>query len=254
VDHRIVGTVLPVLEVTLQDGESVVSEPGELSWLSSAIQLRTSTQMAGSKGVFGVLKRALAGGGLFMTEYTARGASGYVAFGTKVPGQILPVEVSPGRAYVIHRHGFLCGTPGVELSIAFQRSLGAGIFGGEGFILERLAGTAQAWIELDGEIVTYDLQPGETLRAHPGHVGAFEESVQFNLTTVPGIKNVIFGGDGLFLAALTGPGRVWLQSTPLPSLAHALSPYLPRVERDAAAGGAGGAVAGAVLKDILGGN
>ncbi|HUX87128.1 MAG TPA: AIM24 family protein [Chloroflexota bacterium] len=252
-DHRIIGTVLPVLEITLDPGESIVSEPGELSWISGSIDLRTSTQIDGAKGLFGVLKRAVAGGGIFMTEYSARGGRGMVAFATKVPGQILPIEVTPGQTYVVHRHGFLCGSPGVELSIAFQRSLGAGVFGGEGFVLEKLGGTAQAWVELDGEIVTYDLQPGETLRVHPGHVGMFEQTVSFNLTTVPGITNAIFGGDGLFLAALTGPGRVWLQSAPLPALAHALTPYLPRVAGDAAAGGAGG-VAGAVIGDLLRGN
>jgi uncharacterized protein (TIGR00266 family) len=247
-DQRIVGTVLPVLELTLAPGESIVSEPGELSWIGSTIELRTTTQTAGAKGFMGVLKRAVAGGGIFLTEYTARGAPGLVAFATKVPGQILPVEVSPGRSYVIHRRGFLCGTLGVELSIAFQRSLGAGIFGGDGFVLQKLGGTAQAWIELDGEIVTYDLAPGETLRVHPGHVGMFEESVSFGLTTVPGIKNALFGGDGLFLAALTGPGKIWLQSAPLPTLAHALQPYLRVTTGEAAATGG---VAGAVINNIL---
>ncbi len=251
-DHRVVGTVMPVLEMLLQPGESIVSEPGELSWMSGTIQLRTSTQMAGAKGFMGVLKRAMAGGGLFMTEYSAQGGAGMVAFSTKVPGQILPVEVSPGQSFFIHRHGFLCGTQGVELSIGFQRSLGTGIFGGEGFVLQKIAGTAQVWIELDGEVVTYDLQPGETLRVHPGHVGMFESSVRFDITTVPGIRNKLFGGDGLFLAALTGPGKVWLQSMPLPNLAHSIQPYLPRVAESAAEGGVGGAIAGAAIKGILG--
>jgi len=252
VDHKIVGTVLPVLEMSLQWGESVVSEPGELSWMSSTIQLRTSTQMAGSKGLFGALKRAVGGGGLFMTEYSAKDGPGMVAFSTKVPGAILPMDVQPGQSYFIHRHGFLCATPGVELTIGFQRSLGTGLFGGEGFILQKVAGTAQIWIELDGEVVTYDLQQGETMRVHPGHVGMFEERVRFEMTTVPGIKNKIFGGDGIFLAALTGPGKIWLQSLPLANLAHALSPYLPHVAETAEAG-IGGAVAGAALKGILGG-
>jgi uncharacterized protein (AIM24 family) len=251
-DHRIIGTVLPVLEITLAPGESIVSEPGELGWITSTIQLRTSTQMAGAKGLFGVLKRAVSGGGIFMTEYTSPGGSGMVAFGTKVPGQILPIEIGPGHEYLVHRHGFLCGTSGVTLTIAFQRSLGAGVFGGEGFILERLGGSAQAWVELEGEVVTYDLKPGETLRVHPGHVGMFEQTVTFDLTTIPGITNALFGGDGLFLVTLTGPGRVWLQSAPLPTLAHALSPYLSRGGSSAAAGGASGAITGGVLRDILG--
>lgn len=251
-DHKIIGTTLPVLEITLNRDEQVVSEPGELSWMSSAIELRTSTQMAGAKGVFGVLKRAVAGGGIFLTEYSARGGSGTVAFATKVPGQILPIEVRPGQDYVIHRHGFLCGTPGVELSIAFQRTLGGGIFGGEGMVLEKISGTATAWIELSGEIVTYRLQPGETLRVHPGHVGMFESSVTFGITTISGIKNAIFGGDGIFLATLTGPGQVWLQSAPIANIAHALQPYLRGGSTEAAAGGSiGGAVASGVLRDLL---
>ncbi|HLZ07987.1 MAG TPA: TIGR00266 family protein [Chloroflexota bacterium] len=247
-EHRIIGTTLPVLEITLERDERIVSEPGELSWMTSAIELRTSTQMAGSGGVFGVLKRAVAGGGIFLTEYSARGGAGTVSFATQVPGQILPVEIRPGQDYVIHRHGFLCGTPGIELSIAFQRSLGAGIFGGEGMILQKLSGTSQAWIELSGEIVSYDLKPGEMLRVHPGHVGMFEANVTFGITTISGIKNALFGGDGLFLATLTGPGKIWLQSAPVANLAHALQPYLRSGATEAAAGGT---VAGAVLRDLL---
>jgi uncharacterized protein (AIM24 family) len=251
-DHRIIGTILPVLEITLEPNEKIVSEPGELSWITSTINLRTSTGMAGAKGIFGVLKRAAAGGGIFMTEYSAQGGTGKVSFATKVPGQILPIELRPGQEYMIHHHGFLCATPDIQLSMGFQRSLGAGIFGGDGFILQKLSGTAQAWIELDGEVVIEDLQPGETLRVHPGHVGMFEASVNFGLTTIPGITNAIFGGDGLFLATLTGPGRVWLQTAPLPTLAHALQPYLRGAGREVAAGGVSGAVGGAVLRDLLG--
>jgi uncharacterized protein (TIGR00266 family) len=255
-DHRIVGTTLPVLEMTLQPGETIIAEPGELSWITGNIQMKTTPMTAGTKSVFGLLKRAVAGGGLFMTEYTSQGAPGMVAFATKLPGQILPVDVQPGKGFLIHRHGFLCATQGVELSVGFQRSLGAGIFGGDGFILQRLSGTAQAWIELDGEVVTYDLQPGQTLLVHPGHIGMFDESVNFDITVVPGIANALFGNQGLFLARLTGPGKLWLQSLTLPGLAHALSPYIAKHEVATAAvsGGVGGAVAGQVLKDIFGGS
>jgi uncharacterized protein (TIGR00266 family) len=232
----------------LQPGQSIVAEAGELSWMSSSIGLHTSTQMGGGQGLFGILKRAMGGGTLFMTEYSAQGRPGMVAFATKLPGQILPVSVQPGQSYLVHRHGFLCATPNVELSMAFQRSLGAGIFGGAGFVLQRLAGTANAWIELGGEVVIYDLQPGETLRVHPGHVGMLEERVSFDITTIPGIRNALFGADGLFLATLTGPGRVWLQSLTVPNLAHALQPYL---QVTAAAAATSGGVTGAVLKDLL---
>ncbi len=249
-EHQILGTILPVLEMTLQPGESIVAEAGELSWMTSSIALRTSTQLAGGGGLFGAFKRVVGGGSLFMTEYSANGSPGMVAFATKLPGQILPVSVSPEHEYMIHRSGFLCATPQVQLTMGFQQKLGAGVFGGDGFILQKLAGTAQAWIELDGEVVTYDLKPGETLRVHPGHVGMFESRIQFNITTVPGIKNVIFGGDGLFLATLTGPGKVWLQSLPLSNLAHALAHYLPHTG-DVATGGAAGGIAGAAIKGLF---
>jgi uncharacterized protein (TIGR00266 family) len=249
VDHKILGTTMPVLEFSLNPGESVIATSGELSWMSAAIQLNTHTQMAGGGGVFGALKRATGGVSFFMTEYTAEGGPGTLAFAAKVPGHILPVDVKPDWNYLVHRHGFLCATRGVELSVGFQQSLGAGIFGGEGFRLTRLSGSCQSWIELSGEVIPYDLKPGETLRVHPGHVGMFEDGVKFEITRIKGIKNMLFGADGIFLAALTGPGRIWLQSLPLPNLAHALSHYLGRSQLEAA--GAGGAI-GAVLKGMSG--
>jgi uncharacterized protein (TIGR00266 family) len=213
----------------LAPGEQVFSESGELSWLTSSIQMKTGAAVGGQKGgLLGALKRAFGGGTFFMTEYTAAGAPGTVAFATKLPGVFVPLQLDGSRSYMVHRHGFVCGTPGVQFSVGFQQSFSAGIFGGEGFILQKLAGQGLAYVSLGGEIVSYDLKPGETYRVHPGHVGMFEESVQFQMTTVPGIANKLFGGDGLFLAALTGPGKIWLQSLPLPNLAHALLPYLPK--------------------------
>src|SRR5438477_7211341 len=212
-EPKIIGTVLPVLELNMQPGDKVFAESGQLSWMSMAIQMQTSTTAGGQQGGFvGALCRADADGTLFMTEYTAAGGPGLLTFSAKLPGQILPMEVTPSSGYMVHRHGFMCGTPGVQFSIGFQQKLGAGVFGGTGFRMQRLQGQGSAWVELNGEVVTYDLQPGNTLRVHPGHVGMYQESVQFNITTVPGIKNALFGGDGIFLATLTGPGRVWLQS------------------------------------------
>lgn len=227
--HQIYGTTMPVLEVTLSAGETIFAESGELAWMDAPIQMTTGMSVGGqSGGFFGALKRAFSGGTLFMTEYSAQGAPGSISFASKVPGQILPLQLDDGASYLAHRHGFLCGTPGVQFKMGFQQSLGAGIFGGEGFVLQRIAGSGTAFIELSGEVVERELSAGEVLRAHPGHVGMFQESVQFQITTVPGIANKLFGGDGLFLAELTGPGKVWLQSLPLPNLAHALIPYLPR--------------------------
>jgi len=225
--HEIIGTTMPVLSITLEDGERVVAVSGELSWMSSSIQMNTTTGAGGGGGFFGALKRVVGGGSLFMTEYHAQGTAGTVAFATKLPGHIVPVEVAAGRSYMIHRHGFLCGTSGIELSAGFQQSLGAGVFGGNGFILQKMSGAGSAWIELGGEIVTYDLAQGETLRVHPGHVGMFEDTVNFEITRIKGIANMLFGGDGIFLAALTGPGRIWLQTLTVSNLAHAIVPFLP---------------------------
>ena len=174
---RITGTTMPVLEFALEPNEAVISEAGELSWMGSSIQMTTHTQFGGGGGIFGVLKRVAGGGSLFMTEYRAIGAPGEIAFATKLPGHIVPVEVSPGHEYMIHRHGFLCATPQIQISVGFQQSLGAGIFGGDGFLLQKVSGQGIAWLELSGELVVRDLQPGETLRVHPGHVGAFQSSV-----------------------------------------------------------------------------
>jgi uncharacterized protein (TIGR00266 family) len=248
---RIVGTTMPVLELLLEPGESVISEAGELSWMSQAIAMTTHTQFGGGGGFFGAIKRMAGGGTLFMSEYRAQGYQGEVAFATKVPGHILPIEVGPGHEYLIHRHGFLCATPQIQIGVGFQQSLGAGIFGGDGFLLQKITGHGTAWLELSGEVVVRDLKPGETLRVHPGHVGAFQASVSFNITTVPGIRNIFFGGDGLFLAALTGPGRVWLQTLPLSNLAHALRPYLGESNGERAREVGTGAVIGGIVSQMF---
>ncbi len=241
---------MPVLEFLLDPNDSVISEAGELSWMTQSIQMNTHTQMGGGGGFFGAIKRVAGGGTLFMTEYTAFGAPGEIAFATKVPGHIVPVQVGGGYEYFVHRHGFLCAAPQVQLGVGFQQSLGAGIFGGDGFLLQRIGGQGTAWLELSGELIIKDLQPGETLRVHPGHVGAFTTSINFQITRVPGIKNLIFGGDGIFLAALTGPGRVWLQTLPIAKLAHALQEYLPSGRREQVEGGVVGGVVGSILRGM----
>ena len=251
---RIQGTTMPVLDVMLEPNESVFSESGELSWMTSSIQMTTHTQMGGGGGIFGVLKRVASGGSLFMTEYRAYQYAGEVSFATKVPGHIVPLQVGPGSEYLVHRHGFLCATPQVTLTIGFQQSLGAGIFGGNGFILQKVGGVGTAWLELSGELIMKNLAPGEVLRVHPGHVGAFQASVGFNITTVPGIKNAIFGGDGIFLAMLQGPGAVYLQTLPISRLAHQIGEYLPRGEARQVGPATGGALLGGIVGSILGGD
>lgn len=248
---RITGTTMPVLELLLEPNECVISEAGELSWMSNSIQMTTHTQMGGGGGIFGALKRVAGGGSLFMTEYRAFGATGEVAFATRVPGHIVPVEVGGGHEYMIHRHGFLCATPQIQLGVGFQQSLGAGIFGGDGFLLQKVSGQGVAWLELSGEVIVKELAAGELLRVHPGHVGAFQGTVSFQIMRVPGIKNMIFGGDGIFLAALTGPGKVWLQTLPISKLAHQLMQYMPSQQaREATEGGVVGGIVGSILKGM----
>ncbi len=250
---RIVGTTMPVLEVDLDPNESVFSESGELSWMTASIQMATHTQMGGGGGLFGVLKRAVAGASIFMTEYRAIQYPGSVSFATKVPGHIVPVELAPGQEYLVHRHGFLCATPQVTITLGFQQSLGAGIFGGDGFLLQRIGGMGTAWLELSGELVQKTLAPGEVLRVHPGHVGAFQASVGFQITMVPGIKNMIFGGDGIFLAEIVGPGTVWLQTLPISRLAHQIYEYLPKAPAQQAGTVGGAGLLGGIVGSILSG-
>jgi uncharacterized protein (TIGR00266 family) len=242
------------MQAKIDPNESVYSESGELSWMTSSIQMTTHTQMGGGGGIFGALKRVAGGGSLFMTEYRAVQTAGTVSFATKVPGHIVPVEISPGNEYMVHRHGFLCATDQVTIGIGFQQSLGAGIFGGNGFVLQKVGGQGTAWLELSGELVVKTLAPGETLRVHPGHVGAFQGSVAFQIAMVPGLKNAIFGGDGLFMAVLTGPGAVWLQTLPISRLAHQINEYLPHTDRRDVGNAAGGAVLGGIVGTILGGD
>jgi len=207
--------------------------------------------MGGGGGVGGVFKRALGGSSIFMTEYSAQGAPGMVAFAARLPGQIFPLEVAPqpGMGFLGHRHSFVCGVHGVTLSVGFQQSSEPGYSVATDSVSRRSAVRVRAWCELSGEIITYDLKPGESLRVHPAHVGLFQDTVQFTITTVKGIKNKIFGGDGIFLALLTGPGRVWLQSLPLQKLAQSLGEFSPGQAVEA---GAAGAVTGGVMRGFRG--
>lgn len=221
------GTTLPVLEVALDPGEELISTHGELSWMSPNLRMSQTLGTGASHGFKATLKRLAGGGGLMLTRYEAADGQAMVAFAAKLPGRIFPVEITPGAGFFVHRHGWLCATTGVAPTVGLQQSFRGGLWGGDGFVLERLEGEGTAWVELAGETVTYDLAAGQSLLVHPGHVGVFQDSVSFQITRVPGIANALFGGDGLHLVALTGPGRIWLQSMPLPVLANSLAPYLP---------------------------
>jgi uncharacterized protein (AIM24 family) len=244
---EIKGTTMPILEVSLGQGEQLVSTHGELAWMTPSIQMSQTTNTGGGGGgLMQGLKRVMGGGGIFLTRYEGPGA---ITFAAKMPGHIMPVDIEPGHTYFVHRHGWLCGTAGITPSVGLQQSFRGGLYGGDGFVLQKLDGQGRAWIELSGELTSYELPPGQTLLVHPGHVGMFQGSVQFQITRMRGIANALFGGDGFHLVALTGPGRIWLQSMPLVQLAHSLSPYLASENRgDAAASGAVGGIIGDMLR------
>jgi uncharacterized protein (TIGR00266 family) len=249
-EETIHGTVMPVLELSLQPGESIVTEVGEFSWMTDAITFTTNTGGGmGGKGMMGALKRAVGGASILMTTYTAEGGVGSISFASKMPGHIVPVDISPGNEVMVHRHGFMAATPGVELSIGFQQSITGGLFGGEGFILQKLGGNGRAFVDLSGEVLAFDLAAGQSMRAHPGHVGMFQASVQFSVQRVPGLVNRYMGRDGHHFAVLVGPGRIWLQSMPIPILAGVIEPFLPDQSRggDVEAGAVGG-ILGNLLK------
>ncbi len=245
------GTTLPLLEVILDSGESVISTHGELSWMTANIQLTQSTATGGQKGLMSGLKRAVGGGGLFLTKYEAQGGQGMVAFGTRLPGRIFEIAIEPGQGYLAHRHGWLCGTDGIVPSVGLQQTIRGGLDGGDGFLLQRLEGQGRAWIELSGEVTNYELAAGQTMMVHPGHVGLFEDKVSFTITRLSGIKNIAFGGDGYHLVTLTGPGNIWLQTMPVPMLAQAIDPYLSRGDdHPAADAGVGGVLGGIIGKNL----
>lgn len=246
---QLIGTTMPVLSISLDPGESVVAEAGEFSWMTDSIQMSTGMG-GGGAGLIGALKRKIGGSSLLISTYSAKGAPGTIAFAAKLPGSIRPVDITPGRELMVHRHGFLAGTPGIQISAGFQQSFTAGIYAGEGFLLQRVGGQGRAWIELSGEVVRYELAPGQSLRVHPGHVGMFDASMAFQMMRVQGAANRYFGGDTHHFAVLSGPGPVWLQSMPLPIFAASLAPYLTTTQDDRRAAVEGGVIGG-VINDLL---
>src|SRR3954467_5289267 len=244
-DAVIRGTTMPVLEVSLEPGESVVAEAGQLGWFDDGIELETTTAAAGADGMWDAAMRTFGGGTFFMTRYQSVSKPGVVAFPARLPGKIVQVPLGPAHSYLIQRHGFLAGLEGVELSTAFHPGhVGSAALGGFGFMLQKLEGTGHAWLELAGELSEYDLQPGQTMHVHPAHVGLVESGVSYELGLVPGLKNKVFGGDGLFLLQLTGPGKIWLPSLSLPRLGNALEPYLPHTNGNGSSSVGGAAVQG----------
>ncbi len=223
-EYKIIGTTLQAVILELDPGETVYSESGGMAWMSGNIGMQTSGR---GGGLGGILKRAVSGESIFLVEFTSQDGKGTVAFASDFPGKIVPVNLADGQQMIAQKTAFLCAEKTVGLDIHFRRKLGAGLFGGEGFILQKLTGPGVAFVCLDGEIMEYTLQAGEVLKVDTGHVAMYEPSVAFDIEMVSGLGNILFGGEGLFLAVLRGPGRVWLQTMPTQNLAKAILPYLP---------------------------
>jgi uncharacterized protein (TIGR00266 family) len=220
--YTIKGDGLPVVICELEPGEQMITEKGSMSWMSPNMQMSTSG--GGSLGkAFG---RMFSGESIFQNIYTAKGGPGMIAFASSFPGSIRPVEISPGNELVVQKSGFLASSAGIDLSVFFHRKFGAGLFGGEGFIMQRLSGRGLAFIEIDGTAIEYDLAPGQQLIVDTGYLAAMSATCRIDIQSVPGLKNAIFGGEGLFNTIVTGPGHVILQTMPVSAVAGAIQPFI----------------------------
>jgi len=224
---KIVGTTMQAVNIQIGRGHAFYSETGSLSWMTDGVKMDTNL---GSGGIFGMVQRAFTGESLFVVNYTTDRENELITFSSEFPGKIIPIHLTQGQAIIAQKDTLLIAEKSVTMSIALQRRLGAGLFGGEGFILQRFEGPGTLFASLDGEIVEYTLNPGQRLLVDTGHLAMFEPSVQYDIQMVKGIKNLIFGGEGLFFVSLTGPGRIWLQTMPMAKLAGAMMRYLPKAE------------------------
>lgn len=219
--YELKGGAFPVVVCRLNSGESMITEKGSMVWMTPNMEMTTT----GGGGIGKMFSKALTGESMFQNIYTARG-EGMITFGSSFPGQILPLEVTPGKSFILQKSAFLASEAGVQLSMHINQKLGAGFFGGEGFIMQKLTGNGIAFAEVDGELVEYTLAPGEQLVVDTGYVMGFELSVSMDIQQVKGLKNIVLGGEGLFNTVLTGPGKIWLQTMPISGVAAAIQPFL----------------------------
>lgn len=233
VAHRIEGTTLPVLIVNLRPGDRIYSSSGGMSWMTQQVEMETNT----GGGLGKMFKRALSGESLFIVDYFVNNGEGEVAFSAEFPGKIIELDLSNGQQMIVQKDSFMCAEKSVDLDMHFRKRLGAGLFGGEGFILQKLTGPGMAFVNFDGEIVQKTLAPGEVLRVDTGHVAMFEPTVDFDIEMVRGFRNILLGGEGLFLATLHGPGTVWLQTMPMSKLAQRIAQFMPQVGGRGQSGG-----------------
>lgn len=219
--YSIKGDSLPVVICDLNPGESLVTEAGAMGWMSDNFNM--DTNMKG--GLFGGIARAFSGESIFLNTYTCINRPGFIAFPSSFPGKIIARNLAPGETIICQKGAFLAGEPSVKLEVFFRKKLGAGFFGGEGFILQRITGPGMVFLEFDGYVEEYTLAPGEVIKVDTGNVAMFDSSVAFDVETLKGFKNILFGGEGLFLTVLRGPGSVYLQTMPIQNLAGQMSRY-----------------------------
>ena len=224
---KIRGTILPIVDVELSQGEAVFAESGGMSWMTPNISMDTNLK-GGLGKMFG---RMLTGESLFMVTYQAQQGKGMISFCSEFPGKVVPIDLQAGESIICQRDAFMMAQDGVELKMEFVKRFGAGMFGGEGFFLQKITGPGKAFLEFPGEMTEYTLQEGQVLKVDPGYLGAFEPSVSYDITRIKGVRNMLFSGEGIFLATLKGPGKVYLQSMPLRNLAMKLLTHMPAKRR-----------------------
>jgi uncharacterized protein (TIGR00266 family) len=221
-EYKIHGTVMQALEVTLAQGESIYTESGGMAWMSDGIDMKTS----GKGGLGKALGRVLSGESLFLTTYTCQAPQGMITFTPESPGKVIPLNLKAGFSMICQKDAFMCAEETVELAMHFRKKIGAGLFGGEGFILQKLTGPGLAFVEIAGEVQMVELAAGEKLKIDPGHIAMYEPTCDYDIEMIKGVMNWLGGGEGLFLATITGPGKVWLQTMPLSNLAGSLRRYI----------------------------
>jgi len=223
-EYDVRGGVMQTVDCWLEAGESVYSESGGMCWMSPNIEMSTNAQGGFLKSV----GRKLAGESFFMTTYTCSRGRGMASFASEFVGKIMPLQLETGQSIICQKDAFMAAESSVELSMHFRKKLGVGLFGGEGFILQKLTGPGTAFVEIAGEMTEYELKEGQTLKIDQSHLALMEPGVNFDITRVKGVSNVLFSGEGLFLGTVTGPGKVWLQSMPLAKLVAKIASRIPR--------------------------
>ena len=219
--YSIEGEPLPVVICELQAGETMITEKGAMSWMSPNMEMKTST----NGGIGKAFGRMFSGEAMFQNTYTAQGGNGMIAFASSFPGEILAIPISASRSIVAQKHAFLAMESSVDMKLFFQKRFGSGLFGGEGFIMQQFLGNGIVFLEIDGSVVEYELQAGQSMLLDNGYLAAMDATVKLEIEKVSGIGNVLFGGEGLFNTKVTGPGHIWLQSMPINQMASVLRPY-----------------------------